>query len=196
MGMIIKPWTFLVIAVLFTFVSSAQNKYEREFRIKKSQFPEKALNHIEEKLEDARRIRFYKEIDSVKVSFEAKFKKDRLKYSVEFDENGALEDIEILIKSVDIPNDAFAKINKYLQNEFVKYKIQKMQQQYPVGVNDTESTIKNAFQNLMLPSIKYELIVSGKRNKGYAQYEVLFDAAGSFEKIRKSLPSNYDHVLY
>ena len=186
----------LLVFLLFGAVTSAQNKYEREYRIKKSQFPEKALGYIQEKLEDARQIRFYKETDSTKVSFEAKFKKDRLKYSIEFDEEGALEDVEIIIKPVDIPNDVFKKINTYLQKEFIKFRIQKIQQQYPIGDNDPETTVKNAFQNLMLPSIKYELIVSGKKDKGYEQHEILFGSAGNFEKTRKSLPPNYDHVLY
>jgi len=182
--------------LLFGVLASAQNKYEREYRIKKSQFPEKALGYIEEKLDDAKRIRFYKETDSIKVSYEAKFKKDRLKYSIEFDEKGILEDIEILIKVVDIPNDAFNKINEYLKKEFTKYRIRKIQQQYPVGENTIEATVKNAFQNLMLPNIKYELIVSGKKDKRYEQHEILFGSEGNFEKTRKSLPPNYDHVLY
>jgi len=191
-----KTFSIFLLFVFCGCFTFAQNKYEREFRIKKSQFPENALSYIDERLEDARRIRFYKETDSAKVSYEAKFKKDRLHYSVEFDEDGALEDIEILIKSVDIPNEAFDKINDYLREEFIKYKIQKIQQHYPVFNGDYETTVNNAFQNLMLPSIKYELIVSGKRDKAYAQYEVLFDAKGQFEKLRKSLPPNYDHVLY
>ncbi|MFH6603387.1 hypothetical protein ACEZ3G_07860 [Maribacter algicola] len=62
--------------------------------------------------------------------------------------------------------------------------------------NDNETTLKNAFQNLMLPSIKYELMVAGKNDKNYEQFEILFDADGNFEKIRKSLPPNYDHILY
>ncbi len=185
-----------LIFLIFGILASAQNKYEREYRIKKSQFPDKALGYIEDKLEDARNIRFYKETDSTKVSYEAKFKKNRLKYSVEFNEDGTLEDIEILIKPIDIPNDAYKAANKYLQNEFIKYRIQKIHQQYPIGDNSVETTVKNAFQNLILPSLKYKLIVSGKKNKGYEQFEVLFDAEGNFEKIRKSLPANYDHVLY
>lgn len=181
---------------MFGILASAQNKYEREYRIKKSQFPDKALGYIEDKLEDARNIRFYKETDSTKVSYEAKFKKNRLKYSVEFNEGGTLEDIEILIRPIDIPNDSYKAVNKYLQKEFIKYRIQKIHQQYPIGDNSVETTVKNAFQNLILPSLKYKLIVSGKKNKGYEQFEVLFDAEGNFEKIRKSLPANYDHVLY
>ncbi|NHF58703.1 hypothetical protein FK220_005090 [Flavobacteriaceae bacterium TP-CH-4] len=181
---------------LISFSGIAQNKYEREHRIRKAQFPEKALSYISEKLVGAKKIRFYKEIDSTKVSYEVKFKKDRLRYSVEFSEEGVLEDVEILIKEVDIPNDTFARIQQYLQKEFTKYHIRRMQQQYPLGGDSPETTINNAFQNLMLPSIKYEFIVAGKQDKEYHQYEVLFDNKGNFEKLRKSLPANYDHVLY
>lgn len=182
--------------LMFGILALAQNKYEREYRIKKSQFPEKALGQIEEKLKGARNIRFYKETDSTKVVYKIKFKKNRLKYSAGFNEDSTLEDIEILIKPVDIPNDAYKAINKYLQKEFIKYRIQKIHQQYPIGNNSVEITIKNAFQNLILASIKYELIVSGKKNKGYERFEALFDSEGNFEKIWKSLPPNYDHVLY
>lgn len=175
----------------------AQNKYEREYRIRKSQFPEQALTYISEKLEDAKRIRFYKETDSTKTSYEAKFKKDRLWYSVEFSENGTLEDIEILIKPVDIPNDSFSRMETYLSDYFVKYRIRRLQQQYPITSEESpETTIKNAFQNLMLPSINYELIVSGKKEKVFEQFEILFNAQGNFVSLRKSLPPNYDHVLY
>lgn len=191
---------FKLIALLWclgTGALLAQNKYEREYRIRKSQFPEKALNYISEKLQDAKRIRFYKETDSSKTSYEAKFKKDRLWYSVEFSEKGALEDIEVLIKPVDIPNDSFSRIEAYLSDYFVKYRIRRLQQQYPITNEESpETTIKNAFQNLMLPSINYELIVSGKKESIFEQFEILFDANGNFISIRKSLPPNYDHVLY
>lgn len=193
-----KPFFALLSLCLLLSVQlgTAQNKYEREYRIKKSQFPEKALELISTKLEDARRVRFYKETDSTKVSYEAKFKKDRLHYSVEFDEDGVLEDVEILIKSIDIPDDSYSLMTKYLEKKFNRYRIRRMQQQYPVGADPIETTLRNAFQNLMLPTIKYELIVSGKGDSGYEQFEILFNANGDFEKIRKSLPPNYDHVLY
>lgn len=186
----------VVCVLLFVYTTSAQNKYEREYRIKKSQFPENALSDISGNLEDARRLRFYKETDSSKISYEAKFKKDRLKYSVEFDEKGTLEDVEIEIKPIDIPDESFSQINAFLEKKFTKHHIRKIQQQYPLENDDIETTLNNAFQNLMLPSIKYELIVSGKSDKSYEQFEITFDASGDFETIRKSLPPNYDHVLY
>ncbi|TMM59597.1 hypothetical protein FEE95_07990 [Maribacter algarum] len=187
----------LPLFLLWGLFASAQYKYEREYRIRKVQFPEKALDYIQEKLIDAKRIRFYKETDSIKVSYEAKFKKDRLWYSIEFDKEGMLEDIEILINPPDIPNDSFNKIQEYLSGNFKKYRIKKIQQQYAFSESESpETTIKNAFQNLMLPSINYELIVSGKKEKTTEQFEVLFDAEGKFKSIRQSLPPNYDHVLY
>tara|TARA_B100001146_G_C16176791_1_gene432730 strand:- start:583 stop:1176 length:594 start_codon:yes stop_codon:yes gene_type:complete len=188
-----------ILTALLIFITTwgfTQHKYEWEHRIRKAQFPDEALQLISEKLQDAKRVKFYKETDSTKVSYEAKFKKDRLHYSIEFDENGVLEDVEILIKPVDIPDDSYTKMTKYLGNSFKKYRIRRMQQHYSVGKEGVEKTLRNAFQNLMLPSIKYELIVAGRKDDGYEQFEILFDAEGNVEKIRKSLPPNYDHVLY
>ncbi|SDD84470.1 hypothetical protein SAMN05421636_10288 [Pricia antarctica] len=191
-----KTIFFALLLVLGGCWAHAQNKDEREHRIKKSQFPEKALSYIDEKLEGARRIRFYRETDGTKTSYEAKFKKDRLKYSVEFSEDGVLEDIEFLIGAIDIPDDTFSKMKEYLEKDFLKYRIRRIQKRYPIGKNDTETIVKHAFQNLMLPYIKYEIIVFGKKERGFARYEILFDADGNFENFRKSLPPNYDHILY
>lgn len=174
-----------------------QNKYEREHRIRKAQFPEKAHRFIAGQLQQARRIRYYRETDSTEISYEVKFKKDRLHYSVEFDEQGQLEDIEILVKEVDLPSESFSNIRGYLDTSFHKYRIRRIQQQYVVTAGEAvETTLKNAFQNLLLPGINYELMVSGKREKGYLDYEILFDSGGNFIRQRTSLPANYDHVLY
>ncbi|HDZ05202.1 MAG TPA: hypothetical protein ENH58_09130 [Maribacter sp.] len=182
---------------LFCFqLAHSQYKYEREHRILKSQFPTAAISTIEENITDFKRIKFYKETDSIKISYEAKLKKDKLWYSIEFNEDGALEDIEILIKSTDIPNDTYSNIESYLNNNFSKYRIKRLQQQYSSTNDSLEKTFKNAFQNLILPSNNYELVVVGRKEGGYLDYEILFDADGNFKQIRTSLPPNYDHVLY
>lgn len=175
----------------------AQNKYEREFRIRKSQFPENAYSTLKEHIQNAKRIRFYKEIDSAKTSYEIKFKKDRLFYSIEFDSTGELEDVEILIQEVDIPNESYGAIESYLKANFAKFRIRKIQQQYVRSAFGTVSnTLKNAFQNIIDPRINYELIIGAKTDGYYQDYEILFDAQGKFISLRKSLPANYDHVLY
>ncbi|GGD52352.1 hypothetical protein GCM10011361_18780 [Muriicola marianensis] len=189
---------FLTIAsFLVSFHLCGQAKYEREFRITKSQFPEQALTWIAEELKDARRVRFYKEIDSARVSYEAKFKKDRLHYSVEFNAQGELEDIELLIEEVDIPREVYQAIENYITGECSRFKIRRLQQQYPMTMErNTEAVIRDAFQNLILPYINYELIVSCRKDTGRVEYEYLFNAEGSFISRRISLPPNYDHILY
>lgn len=191
---------FSLTVFLAVFLSGSvfgQAKYEREFRIKKSQFPSSSLQVASPYLDGVRRLRFYKEIDSSKQSYEIKFKRDKLHYSVEFSDRDELEDIEVRIKPVDIPNDSYAAIEAYLTKAFSKYKIRKIQQQYPrMAFSSNEETFRNAFQNLILPEIRYELIVNAKTSEGYRDYEVLFDSQGKFRSQRVSLPANYDHVLY
>jgi len=188
----------LLIMALFQYTTGiAQVKVEREHRIKKNQFPDAAHEFIREKLKDAKKIRFYKETDTTKISYEAKFKKDKLHYSIEFDDSGKLEDIEILIKEVDVPEDSWSNITKFLEEKFDKHKIRKIQQQYPITSAETaETTLNNAFQNLLIPSLNYELMVRGKTKGNHADFEILFGAEGGFIKMRESLPANYDHVLY
>ena len=190
----------IVLAPLFLclgYTAFAQIKNERAYRIRKVQFPVKALNFITENMKDVRRLKFYKENDSSKVGFEAKFRKERLWYSAQFNKEGIMEDIAISIQPVDIPDDSFLNIIKNLRNSFVKHRIRKIEQQYPITrAETTDTTIKNAFQNLILPSINYALVVTAKKEKRNELFEILFDAEGHFKSIRKSLPPNYDHVLY
>ncbi len=192
-----KKYSSLLLLVFLINTAMAQDKYEREYRIRKSQFPDKAFVFLNTYLEDAKRLRYYKELDSAKTSYEAKFKKDRLFYSIEFDEEGLLEDVEILVSEVDIPNSSFKAMQDYLKSSFKKYRIRKIQQQYTLTAFETvENTLKKAFQNLIDPKINYELIVAGKKDRDFQDYEILFDSNGKFIRLRKSLPANYDHVLY
>ncbi len=188
----------VLILVLFQFlIVNSQVKVERERRIKKNQFPETAHDFIKEKLQDAKKIRFYKETDTTKISYKARFKKDKLYYGLGFNESGKLENIVILINKIDIPEDSWALITKLLNEKFNKFKIRKMQQQYHITSHESvETTLNNAFQNLLIPSLNYELMVRGKIQDDRADFEILFGAQGDFIKMRESLPVNYDHVLY
>lgn len=177
--------------------SIAQGKYERESRIDREEFPNKSYSLIQDYLKDAKRIRFYQETDSNKKSYEAKFKKGRLHYSVEFDKEGDLEDVEFKIKEKDIPNDTWSTIQYYLNDNYNKHRIKKMQQQYPVQKEESiEKTLHNAFQNLILPVVNYELVFSAKENNGFQEYEALFNYEGQLIRIRKFFLPSYDHVLY
>jgi len=188
---------FFLLLLLLGFTASAQVKSEREFRIQKSQFPAASLEKAKPHLEGARRLRYYKEIDTGRVSYELKFKKARLHYSVEFSDTDELEDIEIRIKPVDIPQESWEAIGHHLSGSFPKHKVRKIQQQYRRASFESDAeTFRNAFQNLLLPEIRYELIVHAKTAEGYRDYEITYDSEGNFIMMKKSLPPNHDHVLY
>ncbi|MEM9361590.1 MAG: hypothetical protein AAGA43_03095 [Bacteroidota bacterium] len=187
---------FLFVSLLSFFGALGQTKNEREFKIKSSELPQNIEKLLSPYLKDAKRIRYYQEIDGAKKSFEAKFKKGRLHYSVEFDTHGLLEDVEFKINPADIPEASLANILQYLGQNFSRFSVKKIQQQYPALNKSTSTVLIEAFQNLILPYINYELIVSAKKEKGFEQFEVLFNAEGEFLSIRKSIRPKYDHVLY
>ena len=191
---------FKVLILLFITLGAtahSQVKYEREFRILREQFPKAPLESVKPYLDGVRKLRFYKEIDSSRRSYEIKFKKDRLLYSVEFNEQEELEDVEVIITPVDIPQEAWAAITKDLDGKWSKYKVRKIQQQYPREAFTSDSeTFQKAFQKLILHEIRYEIVVRGKTEDGYRDYELLYDATGDLLLMRESLPPNYDHVLY
>lgn len=175
----------------------AQAKYEREFRIRKTQFPPAGLEVAAPFLEGTRRVHYYQETDSNRVSYEIKFKKGRLRYSVEFSAEGELEDIELGIKPVDIPANTWEAIEAHLTDTLGKHRTVKIQQQYPRAAFASDSeTFRMAFQNMLLPEIRYEIMVQARGDKGFREYEVLYDHQGLFLSMRESLPPNYDHVLY
>jgi len=186
---------FLLLMVCYTTCHS-QEKKEREQRIEKQDFPTKALDLMAPYLKDAKRIRYYRESDREKTSFECKFKRNRLLFSIEFDASGILEDVEFIIKKVDISNDSWNRINNHVEATYTNPRIKKIQQQYPSKKDSQEQILRDAFQNLLVPNINYELIVTSKGKNGFEEYELLFDSRGYFLKARKSLPQKYDHVLY
>ena len=139
---------------------------------------------------------FYKELDGEKSSYEVKFKKSKLYYSVEFDGKGQLEDIEFIIKENDIPEETLKSIKDYLSKTHGKFRFKKIQQQYLNQDSDARSTLREAFQNLMTPEINYEIIIATKDRKGFNEYEITFNADGQHLLTRKSVAPKYDHVLF
>lgn len=177
--------------------SFAQEKIERQHRIKRLQFPDKALKTIAENSDGIKRLKFYREVDTVGKTYTAKFKKARLSYQMDFDQNGEFENIGLLVNQIDIPNDSFKNIMEHLSQNFEKIKIRKMWQSYPIdNPNSVEKSIMNAFQNLMVPNMLYRFQVRGRKKGKTADYMVVFDFEGKFKEIKKALPANYDRVLY
>ncbi len=191
------------VACLFLMLSlccTAQQsyKYEKEARIEKKLFPKNALDLLEKTLpKKVKKVKYYKERDSVKVSYETKLKYEKQKYSIEFSEKGALEDVEVTIKKKHIPTETLKKIESYLKNNYRSFRFKKIQRQYNNSSTiDAKSVIQNAFSNNLNSSFFYEIIAEVKTEKKRYFIEITFTKEGDFTLVRTIIQSSYDHILY
>lgn len=173
----------------------SQPKYEKEIRIRSKDVPDNALRFVES-LNLTSVIRWYKEINYEKITFEAKttFQKERI--SIEFHEDGSLQDIEIEIPYEKIPNDALTDIHKYLSSKYRKFKIEKAQIQY-IG---NESVILDFFRNNRKKNAnietRYELVVVLLADGKYQKSEYLFSHNGEFIRTRPIIERKTDTIDY
>ncbi len=179
------------------FLGFSQDGVEREHRILRTQFPQNAREYLTDNLSGIRKTRFYKEVDSTGANFTARFKKDRLYYDIEFDPKGEIRHIAFRVRQVDLPGESWDAITAFLSESFTKYRIRTIQQRYTVSPEGTpEGTLRQALQNLILPTVDYEITLIGKMGKHREGYVLLFDASGTLRWKRRQLPANHDHVLY
>ena len=114
-----------------------------------------------------------------------------------FSPDGALINMGFKVKPVDLTSETFTNISTYLERYFDPSKIKRMSQEYSVKAGiDRKEIVKNVFQNMRLPNIKYKILVRGKKDGQWNTYEAYFKADGEFLKIRQALPPDYDHILY
>jgi small nuclear ribonucleoprotein (snRNP)-like protein len=185
-----------VFTVLFLTVNSlfAQVKIEKETRIKPEEAPEIARNFIE-KIGFENKIKWYREEGIEDTSFEAKTKHNGKLHSVEFSENGILEDVEVLIKWKLLPIDLQEKITNHLADKYDKFSIEKTQIQY-IGNEDDIISFLNDGQGKNALQISYELVVETKTGKALKVYEYLFSAAGVYIQSKEVVFRNTDNLIY
>lgn len=183
----------LFVFIILSSFGFSQSRPEREHRIKKSQFPVIATNIIPE---TAKKIRYYKEVGTSHTLYTLKFKSKKMKYEIEVDEAGDIQQLGFIVKEIDIPRDTYSEIDDFLDAHFQKHRIRRILQWYSAI---SEDAIKNTFQNLILPSNTYELFIRGKKTaqqKNNSDFQLLFNSEGGFLGIREALPVNFDRVLY
>ncbi|MDT0678422.1 hypothetical protein [Autumnicola musiva] len=187
----------LYIILLTGFSAFAQGKkIEQEDRISGEKMPEAAMQLINsEKPDNARRLKFYFETDGETTSYEAKFKFKGHDYSVEFNNNGILEDIEVELKKKNLPEAALQKIKSFIEENNERHKIEKIQAQYLPALSEIKAFAyaKNIQQNV--PQ-NYELIVAVKNDGKLQRFEMLFDNSGNFIEKREVIRNEYDYLLF
>ncbi|MCH4822724.1 hypothetical protein ML462_06010 [Gramella lutea] len=192
-----KHWLLIIILMLPIFASSQDKKIEKEEDIDREEMPERAQEFLLLNIpEDIYKLRHYFETDGEKESYEAKFKFNRHRFSVEFDEDGILEDIEVQVKKKDLKNEILKKIEHYLDTKHDRFKIEKIQAQYLSNKEDPELTMKRAKKFDSNFPDHFELIVATKNKGKLKKYEMLFDAKGNFKNEREIIRNSYDYLIF
>lgn len=172
----------------------AQQKYEREVRIQATDVPADALNFVNNSPIDSK-IKWYREIGLDTNSIEAKTKYNGQRYSIEFSENGVLEDIEVEIKARDLEQTTFDSLKKTIENAYGDFKLEKIQLQY----TGNPELLKTVFDTSTVPDaiiIKYELVISSKESGTFKRFELLFNEALELESTTEIITKNNINIEY
>ncbi len=183
-----------IVLNLLAYSVPAQNKYEREYRIKEKEVPEPALAFVRS-VPDPGKVRWYSELSDEGKSLEAKLKYLNRRYSVEFDSLGKLQDIEVLTPWEEIAGEVRSRIRADLVATYEKHKIRKIQEQYRGTIVDLFTFVK-AERPEEIYSLRYEIVIKGKKEKLWNLYEVTYDEAGNPLDHSMIILRNTDHIEY
>jgi len=172
----------------------AQDKVEREYKIKPSKVPMKALDFIKQSFSEET-VRWYMEQSVSGKSIEAKIRKDDRLYSAEFDTLGNIQDIEVLVNFKDIPEALRNIIERSLSEQFSRFKVQKSQKQWIGKAADLQSLIKGDKPGARHET-NYEIVITGRKDKHSDEYELLFNEDGVLLRQQKILESNQQHLTF
>lgn len=172
----------------------AQEKYERERRISIEEVPAAAISFLDS-CEFDKRIRWHEEENLTGRSVEATVKQSGLRYSIEFDTLGRIEDIEIERKESDLPEATILAIHQYLDQQFDCYRIKKIQVQW-TGNRTALISLVNTGGTHIPHTTRYELIVKGRDETGMHTHEFLFSDQGEFLQRSLLIFRTTDHLDY
>lgn len=189
--------TPIVFILAFCFCP-AQSKNEQETRINKVDFPKSALQLLEHLPKKSKRIKYYKETDNTIITYEAKLKLNKRKYSIEFDEQGHLEDVEITLRKHDLKKEVFETIKEYLGGQYKTFYLLKIQKQYKKEPTDQALSVLNeAISFSYQAKTNFEIIAQVQdEDTSTRLMEFTFSYMGSLIHARTIEPSSYEHVLY
>lgn len=178
-------------------IGIGQTKIENEKRITKKDFPQLATLVLNALPHTCKRLKLYRETDGDKVSFEAKFKHKNKRYSLEFSEDGKVEDAEVLISFKDIEQTTKQQIETFFKQSYLKHKIIKIQKQYVLSTEQNASEfILNILSNQSKAQVNFEIIAEVKSENEKNIREFTFDSDGTFLNFRILKSTSYEHVLY
>lgn len=170
----------------------AQEKFEMEQRVGRDKVPESALSFVDSFTKS--KVKWYEETGISSKSYEAKFKLNGRRFSVEFDSTGSLEDIEIRMHYRDLETNVKRSISTHLDSVYDRTRIHKLQIQYAGDVLKMMKLRNGISEGL---NIQYELELRTKiKGTRPELYEYTFDQQGKYLFHKTIILRNADHLEF
>ncbi|MCG9910704.1 MAG: hypothetical protein MH137_05315 [Flavobacteriales bacterium] len=192
-----KPISYILlfsVSLLFLPGVYAQQKMEKESRIRPQQVPANAIQFMQSARIDSR-IKWFLEEGIEKNSIEAKFKKDKTRYSIEFDTLGNIEDIEIEMRIDDLPAILQDSIEHKLGQDCQRYRPVKVQVQY----TGKEAALLAKVQSGTITRdihTRFEVVVNCRTIKGPELLEYLFSDKGETISVTQIIFKSSSNLEY
>jgi len=188
----------VIITLSAPIVVSQAVKNEIEDSIKRGEMPEAAIETLDEFWSNLTDIRYYFQTDGESESYEAKLEWQGNSYSIEFDETGRVLNVEQLINWNQVSSEASKSIDEYLQKEFRRVNIIRLQRQY-IADDDDDSDDEDFIDDILEDDeedfkIRYEFEVEGRSGKQIGAFELLFDHSGDLIQRRKIERRSVDNI--
>ncbi|MGB0176357.1 MAG: hypothetical protein ACPF9D_04270 [Owenweeksia sp.] len=193
----IKSGVFKIVWVVCLFCLQsgyAQQKFEKESRLKVEDVPARALQFIDS-LGAESKIHWYFEEGLESTSIEAKFRYKGKKLSVEFDTSGKVEDVEIQVKWSALASALRDSIRAVLRSDCTRFSIRKVQVQYSGSRNNLISKLRMDSTTAGYVT-RYELVTKCRTDEDIALYEYLFDSEGLSLTRSKIIFNNSSNLEY
>lgn len=170
----------------------AQEKFEMEQRVGRDKVPETALSFVDSFTKS--KVKWYEETGISSKSYEAKFKLNGKRFSVEFDSAGSLEDIEVLMRFRDLETNVKRSISAHLDSVYDRTRIYKLQTQYAGDVLKMMKLRIGISEGL---NVKYEIELRANIKGARPElYEYTFDQQGKYLFHKTIILRNADHLEF
>lgn len=184
----------IIIGLLLSITSFSlmSQKFEIEDQVDETKVPGRAVTFIAECL-PGEKIKWYLEKSQKGISYEGKTNYKGHTWSIEFDKDGLVQDVEMRIELSELPVMEREKIENTLGHKFEDYKINKIQYHW----ENTPSTLKKLITNY--PDFQeidkwYEIVITENTSSAWKQKEVLINPKGEITSILEIVTRPTDNM--
>jgi hypothetical protein len=189
-GTIILYW-----AITLPLCAQSTAKFEREQRLTTDRVPPAAQAFLADCQPQAK-ISWYKEQSQDGLSIEAKTKYEGVRYSIEFDTLGQVEDVEVLTSFPDLPTTVQDSICHQLQQEYGRFRLMRVQRQWTAAAPATLQALIRSGSSSGPYQERYELVIKARTTTGTEWFEYLFHPTGEVLRKQRIVFRNTDNLDY